>query len=250
MLLKCRNSWTSAIVTAIICAASATAQTSRITQPVNNTQRTVLAGNVHPRALAANDRGRVAPSLVMPYMTLTLAPSASQQAGLNKLLAEQQTPGSPNYHRWLTPEEYGQRFGASDADIGKIAQWLQQQGLQVVSVARGKSWIAASGTAAHVEAAFQTEIHSYVAGGETHFANASAPSVPAAFGSLVQGIRGLNDFRMKPRSHISPLKPDATKPHYATNQGNFIAVFVDTARFKIASRNAAASQFHRATCSG
>jgi len=160
---------------------------------------------------------------VMPYMTLTLAPSASQQAGLNKLLAEQQTPGSPNYHRWLTPEEYGQRFGASDADIGKIAQWLQQQGLQVVSVARGKSWIAASGTAAHVEAAFQTEIHSYVAGGETHFANASAPSVPAAFGSLVQGIRGLNDFRMKPRSHISPLKPDATKPHYATNQGNFIA---------------------------
>jgi uncharacterized protein (TIGR03437 family) len=222
MLLKCLNSWTSAIV-AVICAASATAQTSRITQPVSNAQRTVLAGNVHPKALAANDQGRVTPSLVVPYITLTLAPSASQQADLDKLLAGQQTPGSPNYHHWLTPEEYGQRFGASDADIGKITQWLQQQGLKIVSVARGKSWIAASGTAAQVEAAFQTEIHSYAADGETHFANASAPSVPAAFGSVVQGIRGLNDFRMKPRSHISPLKPDSTKPHYATTQGNYIA---------------------------
>ena len=82
---------------------------------------------------------------------------------------EQQTPGSPNYHHWLTPEEYGQRFGVSDADLGKITQWLQEQGLQVTSVARGRNWIVASGTAAQVETAFQTEIHTYLVDGETHF---------------------------------------------------------------------------------
>jgi len=195
---------------AIYCAASAAAQTSRITQPVDNRPRTVLAGNLHPKALAANDQGRVAPSLAIPYITLTLAPSASQQADLEKLLVEQQTPGSANYHHWLTPEEYGQRFGVSDADIGKVTQWLQEQGLQVVSIARGRRWIAASGTAAQVEAAFQTEIHSYVADGETHFANASEPSVPAAFGPVVKGIRGLNDFRMKPRLRASHAEPDYT----------------------------------------
>jgi uncharacterized protein (TIGR03437 family) len=233
MLLKCLNSWTPAIVAAIFCAASATAQSSRIaqndriTQIIDNKQRTVLSGNLHPKALAAalagNDLGRVTPSLAIPYITLTLAPSASQQADLQKLLVEQQTPGSPNYHHWLTPEEYGQRFGVSDSDIGKITQWLQQQGLNVVSVARGKSWIAASGTAAQVEAAFQTEIHSYRVDGQTQFANASEPSVPAAFGSVVKSIRGLNDFRMKPRMHRAAFQPDSSKPHYATNQGNFIA---------------------------
>ena len=144
-------------------------------------------------------KGEWRPRWRCSYITLALAPSANQQAELEKLLADQQTPGSPNYHHWLTPEEYGQRFGVSDADIGKITQWLQEQGLQVVSVARGRNWIAASGTAAQVEAAFQTEIHSYLVDGETHFANASEPSVPAAFGSVVKGIRGLNDFRMKPR---------------------------------------------------
>ena len=47
-----------------------------------------------------------------------------------------------------------ERFGASDADLAKITQWLQEQGLQVVSLARGRNWIAASGTAARPAARF------------------------------------------------------------------------------------------------
>jgi uncharacterized protein (TIGR03437 family) len=223
MCAKYLHSWAAAIIAAILCAASAMAQSSRITQPVDNLKRAVLPGNLHPKAVAAalagNDQGRVAPSLAMPYITLTLAPSTGQQADLDKLLAAQQTPGSPNYHHWLTPEEYGQRFGVNDADIARISQWLQQQGLQVLSVARGRSWIAVSGTASQVEAAFQTEIHSYLVDGETHYANASEPSVPAAFAAVVKGIRGLNDFRMKPRLRPSALKPNRATPNYTDGQG-------------------------------
>ena len=220
MRAKCLNSCIFTIVGTILGAAGALAQTSRIPLNVDNRVRTVLAGHIHPKAVVANDHGRVAPSLAMPYITLRLAASAIQQADLEKLLVEQQTPGSPNYHRWLTPEEYAQRFGASDADISKITQWLQQQGLQVVSVARGRNWIAASGTAAQVEPAFQTEIHSYLADGETHYANASEPSVPVAFGSVVQGIRGLNDFRMKPR-----VRPSLAEPAYtsSSSQAHYLA---------------------------
>ena len=201
-------------VPALFWVASAMAQTSRITQAPDNRLRTVLTGHLHPKAqaaaLAGNDQGRVAPSLAMRYITLALAPSPAQQAELEKLLVDQQTPGSPNYHHWLTPEEYGQRFGVSNADLGKITQWLQQQGLQVTSVARGRNWIAAGGTAAQIETAFQTEIHSYLVDGEIHFANASEPSVPTAFASVVKSIRGLNDFRMKPRARASSFKPHNT----------------------------------------
>ncbi|HTC36376.1 MAG TPA: protease pro-enzyme activation domain-containing protein [Bryobacteraceae bacterium] len=224
MRQKCLNPFILIVLATIWCAASAMAQTSRITQNVDNRVRTVLTGHLHPKAVAAalagNDQGRVSPSLALSYITVTLAPSASQQADLEKFLTEQQTPGAPNYHHWLTPEEFGQRFGASDADIGKISQWLEQQGLHVVSVARGRSWIAASGTAAQVETAFQTEIHSYLVDGETHYANATEPSVPAAFGSVVKSIRGLNDFRMKPRLRpasrkpTSAKKPNSAKPDY------------------------------------
>src|ERR1700729_87555 len=76
--------------------------------------RVALKGHIHPKPQPENDRGRVSPALQLSYVTLTLAQSASQQAGLDQLLSEQQTPGSPNYHRWITPEEYAQRFGASE----------------------------------------------------------------------------------------------------------------------------------------
>src|SRR5271170_3479567 len=101
MRTKSFHPW-AAIVAAICCTATAMAQggvtQARITQPIDNRQRVALAGNIHPKALAAaqagNDQGRVAPSLEMPYVTLALTPSASQQAALQKLLEEQQTPGS------------------------------------------------------------------------------------------------------------------------------------------------------------
>ena len=74
-------------------------------------------------------------------MTLALKPSPSQQADLDKLLAEQQDPSSSNYHHWLTPDEYADRFGASSDDINKMVAWLGQQGL---TVGGAREWIVMS----------------------------------------------------------------------------------------------------------
>jgi len=187
------------------------AQQSRINQPIDSTQRVTLRGHIHPKATPENDRGRVAPSLKLSYVTLTLAQSDAQKADLANLLAEQQNPSSPNYHRWLTPGQFADRFGASPEDVSKITQWLRGQGFTIAGVAQGLDWIAVSGEAAQVEAAFATEIHQYAVDGETHFANATEPSVPAAIGGIVLSIRGLNDFRMKPR---------VQKPKYTSAHGN------------------------------
>ncbi len=63
--------------------------------------------------------------------------------------------------------------------------------------------------------AFQTEIHQYVANGQTNFANATEPSVPAALSGLVQSVRGLHNYRLKPaiRRRMGPaagLSPTPT----------------------------------------
>ena len=194
--------WPALVVAILVFALSTHAQQqSRITRPVNNQQRVTLSGHVHPKARAEFDQGRVSPAMEVEYVTMNLAPSAAQQAALDQLLKDQQTPNSPSYHQWLSPEQYAERFGATDADIAKISSWAQSQGLNVVSVARGHNMIAVSGTASAVEAAFQTELHQYVVNGETHFANATEPTVPAAMRGVVTQIRGLHDFRMKARHH-------------------------------------------------
>lgn len=186
------------------------AQRARVTETIDNARRVRLSGHMHPLARAEFDRGRVDPSMPLESLNLILKPSANQQEALDQLLAAQQDPSSPDYHRWLTPEEYADRFGANPDDIGKVTQWLEQRGFQVTGVARARNWISFSGTAGQVASAFGAEIHRYQVKGETHFANAAEPSIPEAISVLVQGIRGLSDFRMKPL--LKPRTPTAATP--------------------------------------
>ncbi|MES1257535.1 MAG: protease pro-enzyme activation domain-containing protein, partial [Acidobacteriota bacterium] len=188
------------IAVALLCASLFGAVADRIAAKPDIGRRAVLKGRTRPEATSRNDRGPVDPSLRIDYATLYLKPAA----GLDAFLTEQQNPGSPEYHRWLTPEQFGERFGLSAGDTGQIAAWLQSQGLTVHEIARGKHWITFSGTAARVGQAFQTELHRYVVNGVPHFANASDPSIPAAFENVVGGIEGLHDFVPEPMHRLLP----------------------------------------------
>jgi len=172
----------------------------RVVSPVDNSQLVQLKTPVPRFAQAQNDAGPLAPTKRIYGMSLVLKPSAAQQTDLNQLLEAQQDPRSPDYHRWLTPEQYASRFGASKGDIGQITGWLQTQGFSVDYVARGADYITFSGTAQQVANAFHTQLHSYSANGKTQYANSTPISVPAALSGVIWGVRGLNDFRLKPRT--------------------------------------------------
>lgn len=191
------------------------AQENRIAGPIDRSRTVLLKGNVNPRAQAQYDQGPVEPSFELAYVTLLLKPSPSQQTALEQLLDQQQDPSSPHYHQWLTPEQYAARFGLSPGDIAIIVSWLQSQGLQVNDVARGRHWIAFSGTAGMIDGTFHTAIHRYIVDGETHFATASEPSIPAALAGVVSGFRGLDDFYPKPMHRSVP----AGDPAYNGSSG-------------------------------
>ena len=183
------------------------AQPDRITARIDNSRSVVFSGRVHRLATAQYDAGPVEPGFVLPGITLTLKPSAAQQADLNQLLMAQQDPASANFRQWLTPEQYADRFGASAGDLAKITAWAESQGFTVTYTARGRNYVTFSGTAQQVGSAFHTQIHRYNVNGESHFANATDPSIPAALAGLVSGIRGLNDFKLKPR--LRKVQPQA-----------------------------------------
>jgi uncharacterized protein (TIGR03437 family) len=205
-------------------ASTALAQEDRLRGPIDNLHRTALRGNVNPKAQAKFDTGPVDPSMRLSYMTIMLKPSPIQQADLEQLLTAQQDRRSPQYHKWLTPEQYADRFALSQADIGKIRLLLESQGFTTDHVARSRNWLAFSGTAAQVKAAFQTEIHYYFVDGKKHFANATGPMVPAALESMVIGLLGLDDFGLKaPRLRTSGLilsaKQMSATPHITNPDG-------------------------------
>ncbi len=159
------------------------------------------------------DQGPVEPAFRIGYITLMLKKTDAQQAALEQLLQQQQDPASPNYHDWLTPEQYADRFGLSQNDLDKISAWLQSEGFTVEYTARGRNWLAFSGTAGQVRATFHTEIHRYRVDGEMHFAAAAEPSVPASLEPVVAGFLGLDDFYPKAPRHPLPANTSGTGAH-------------------------------------
>jgi alpha-tubulin suppressor-like RCC1 family protein len=194
--------------------AQSSGATVRISQAIDDGQLTALPGNTHRLARAQFDNGEAPDALQIGHMMLVLKRTPGQQADLDQLLREQQTEGSASYHQWLTPEQFGQRFGAADSDIAQLAGWLQSHGFVVDEVQAGKGAIEFSGTAGQVREAFHTAIHQFVVNGQQHWANASDPQIPAALGEVVAGVGNLAGFFAKPHSQRVPLavRPSGTGP--------------------------------------
>ncbi len=176
------------------------AQPDRIPGPIDSSQMVPLAKSLHPKAQPQYDQGAVNPSLKLTYITMLLAPSPSQQAGLEQLLAQQQDRGSPNYHKWLSPRQFADQFGLSQGDLSKVTAWVKSQGFQILSVGGGRNSVVFSGTAAQAESAFKTEIHNYKVDGLVHFANSTPLMIPSALNGIVSGVMGVHSFFPKPAS--------------------------------------------------
>ena len=152
-------------------------------------------------------------------------PTDAQQAELGKLLQEQQDPSSPNYHHWVSPDEFADRFGLSQNDITKVVAWLESQGLTVKATGRNRRSVSFSGSAEQIETAFQTSTHKYTMNGAAYYANATDPAVPAALEDVVLGFRSLNNFKLKPRVRLrSRFTSNVTGNHYVT-PGDFATIY-------------------------
>lgn len=204
-----------------------------VIQPIDDTKLVALDGNVHPLADPRYDHGAVPDAMPAQRIFLLLNRPPAREAALQQFLGDVHRRGSATYHDWITPEEFGKRFGPADEDIQRAEGWLQSKGFSIARVSKSKQLIEFSGTAGQLRDAFHTEIHQYGVDGETHYANASEISIPAALAPLVRGISPLNNFRAKPllqtlgKASYSPTTkktvPLWTLPS-PISSGNFYAV--------------------------
>ena len=216
------NVRTNLVVFALLSSVQLLGAANRIPDVVDPAKATVLKGRVHPLARAEFDRGAVEPGRVLRYASIYFKPTP----GLGEFLAEQQTPGSPNFHKWLTPEQFGDRFGISVSDAAKVTAWMKSRGLQVHDIARGRQWITFSGTVAQISAALKTEFRQFEVDGGMHFATASDPFVPSALAQVVSGFGGLDDFEPKDMHIVLPEPPDSLgrfQPRETTGTTHYLA---------------------------
>ncbi len=170
--------------------AAAVACAILISQPVRAQSSVQLSGAVSPQALKLPTYGDLPYSQTLP---LEIHFKPRNQAVLEKLLAEQQDPASPKYHKWLTPDEYARRFGVTQDEFDRVSRWLTDEGFQITGGSPAQGFVAFNGSVLAVSRVFNTRIMKFAADG-SRFANVSEPQVPVEYGSLIGSITGLDNL--------------------------------------------------------
>ncbi|HEY6928612.1 MAG TPA: S53 family peptidase, partial [Thermoanaerobaculia bacterium] len=201
----------------LIAAAAASAQPT----PTNaDRDPIVVVGSVHPSARAEADLGLSDLDTKMEKMILSVRLRPGGAERLERLLAEQRDPSSIEFHRWRTPDQFGEEFGATTKDLEAAQAWLAANGFRVDDVARGRGWILFSGTAGQVASAFHTEVHDYLVDGAIHHANATEIAIPRSLARVARGVVSLHDFRARSgRSPAASARSAKESPQYTMPDG-------------------------------
>src|SRR5262245_19992127 len=146
----------------------------------------------------------------MPVAPLVLSFAARDPEELAALMARQQDPRSPDYRRWLTPDEFATRFGAPEAAWTEAQRWLLASGFTDVRPWPGGLAISFRGATRDVERAFGVELYEYDLHGEKRVAPEGVAALPTFAGVAPRAIVGLDTFA-------------CVRPHAQVNGRNFFA---------------------------
>jgi len=111
-----------------------------------------------------------------------------------QFLQELLTKGSPNFHQFLTPEEWNARFAPSAEDEQAVVNWAQSQGLTVTNRFANRLLVDVEAPAGVIEKAFGVTINNYQVGKEVDFANDRDPVVPASLSGILYSVAGLSSI--------------------------------------------------------
>lgn len=188
---------------------------TRIITEVKNEQRVAVEGTTPGLVAISAETGRLPGGQNLGRMILYMAATDEQEQAAEKLVSDLHDPSSPSFHKWLTPSEFGQKFGVTEQDAARVQQWLESQGLTVHEVAQSRRDIVFSGTVSQVENAFATQMHSYRYKDKKFISNSSDIQIPAALYSVVKGVVRLHS---DPRSASAYM---GTKIHFKKNGSQF-----------------------------
>jgi hypothetical protein len=146
-------------------------------------------------------------------LRLAISIKAPKMAEEEKLLKQLQDKKSPNFHKWLTPDEWNARFAPAAQDEQAVVDWVKSQGLTVTARYPNRLMVDAEGTVDAIQKAFSISINKYQVDGEVEFSNDRDPQLPSNLAGVIQYIEGLNSIlRMRP---ASPLLKGMRGPDYS-----------------------------------
>jgi len=111
-------------------------------------------------------------------------------------VADVSSPKSRDYGRYLTPEEFAERFSAPAAEVNSVKALLENAGMAHVQVGPNGAYVSATATVGQLRTTFHVSQNLYSYKGLTLRANKEEPTIPAALAGKILYIGGLDDSTM------------------------------------------------------
>ncbi len=175
--------------------------------------RVTLSGTAAPSQARTHHVGSVSDSSAVNFQVVL---NLRDQSGAEGLVQAISTPGSANYRHYLTTAQWEAQYSPTQDQVNQVTSWLQSQGFSVGTVAKDRTTISASGTAAQVESAFGTSLQKYQLNGQTVRMAASNLSVPSSLSGIVAGAMGVNQTVAKANDVGNPDIPGQSGARSAT----------------------------------
>jgi subtilase family serine protease len=180
---------------------------------------TAMSGSVAPFTSHTQALGAEAASTQLTIQ-LWLRGNTSAAADFARAVS---TPGTAQFHRYLSPAAYAARFAATPANAAAVEAWLRSQGFTAVHTGARRTYVRATGSVSAINAAFQTRIERYRssaaanAGRYVLRANATKLHIPKSLARDVLGVTGIDNAAplstMDRVTHMPPGSPAPSAGH-------------------------------------
>ncbi|HEY4414980.1 MAG TPA: protease pro-enzyme activation domain-containing protein, partial [Verrucomicrobiae bacterium] len=176
--------------------------------------RKMLSGHV-PKALAQLKAQGVLPAT--NRLSLAIGLPVRDPAGLDAYLQELYDRHSPNYHHYLTPEEFTARFGPTAADYDAVKEFARTNGFTITATHGNRLLLDVAGSVSAVEKTFQVTLRTYRHPKESRnfFAPDMEPSVSAQL--PIADISGLDNYS-RPHPNFQ-FRPTQVAPRLGSGSG-------------------------------
>ncbi len=112
------------------------------------------------------------------HLHLTIGLPTRDQANMQALVEAMYEKGNPQYHHYLTPDQFTSSFGPSEADYQKLTEFFKGKGLTIEGTSPGRVTLNVTGRVDQIERTFHVHLHNYRRGdGSQFFAPDVEPSV-------------------------------------------------------------------------
>ena len=127
-------------------------------------------------------------------------------AKLDSLAAALSDPSSAQYGQFLTAAQYNEMFAPTAGQLAAVTSWLTASGAHIDSVGPDNAYVAVSGTANAINAAFGTQMAVFEVKGNQEQAPAQDVSIPDEVADSVTAVTGLTTFghRLSPADLGAP----------------------------------------------